>query len=65
MNLYLIFPRILENEYEKQESVEATVDYRCPDCSTCKKYKDSDKTREVSVKKMADDEFIANSIFVY
>ena len=57
-------PRLLEKEFEEQETAGTTVDYRCPDCAICKKCKESDRTRAVSVKEMAEDILIANSVSV-
>ena len=56
--------RVLEKKHQQQEDAGCVVDYRCPECAICKKCKESDKMRATSIKEIAEDVLISNSVQV-
>ena len=57
-------PTTLTKEYEDQENVGCTVDYRCPTCLGCKICKESNQVRAISVKEAAEEELIYKCVEV-
>ena len=56
--------RSIEKAFDDQESAGATVDFKCSDCVDCPKCKQGDKLRQVSMKEIAEDALIYDSVEV-
>ena len=56
--------RSIEKAFDDQESAGACVDFKCSDCVDCPKCKQGDKLRLISMKEVAEDALIADSVEV-
>ena len=57
-------PKTIEQGLKEQEEAGCKVDYRCPDCQDCTTCKTSDKTRDLAVRDILDDQVIDAAITI-